>query len=70
MPLLTILGMQYFPSEHNLTAVELLTRALLTYMYVGDTESQATLAGDESSANDGDLSAAKKSAGKELNLIC
>jgi len=47
-------SVQYFLSEHNLTAVELLTRALLTYMYVGDTESQATLAGDESSANDGD----------------
>jgi len=45
-------------AEHNLTAVELLSRALLTY--VGDTESQLTPARDESSANDGDLSAAKE----------
>ena len=43
-------------AEHNWTAVELLSRAPPTH--VGDTESQATPAGDESSADDGDLSAA------------
>jgi len=37
-------------------------------MYVGDMESQATLAGDESSANDGDLSAADKVRWKRAKL--
>jgi len=45
-------------AEHNWTAVELLFRAVLTY--VGDTESQATPVSDESSADDGDLSTAEK----------
>jgi len=37
-------------------------------MYVGDMESQATLASDESSANDGDLSAADKVRWKRAKL--
>ena len=61
-------SVQGFLAEHNWTAVELLSRAVLTYTYVGDMESQATLAGDESSANDGDLSAADKVRWKRAKL--
>ena len=55
-------------AEHNLTAVdvELLSHAVLTY--VGDTESQATPACNDSSANDGDLSATEEVSWKRAKL--
>ena len=55
-------------AEHNLTAVdvELLSRAVLTYL--GDTESQATPACNDSSANDGDLSATEEVSWKRAKL--